>query len=139
MSTKLEFSVRIHATRPHVWRAMLDDPTYRVWTQPFCAGSYYEGSWDEGAHIRFLSPLEPGLKEIFARFKKVMTVEINYSDAPDDPFVTEENRRRGQLSMLLRSATLVDVDCWTLVRGEPLRPGQVLAAMRRRAQTGGGA
>ena len=52
MSTKLEFSVRIQATRPHVWRAMLDDPTYRVWTRPFCAGSYYEGSWDEGARIR---------------------------------------------------------------------------------------
>ncbi|MCC7140320.1 MAG: 2-oxoacid:acceptor oxidoreductase subunit alpha [Planctomycetes bacterium] len=90
-------------------------------------------------HLRFLSPLEPGLTEVFRRYRRVMTVEINYSDAPDDPFVTEENRRRGQLSMLLRSATLVDVDCWTLVRGEPLRPGQVLAAMRRRAQTGGGA
>jgi 2-oxoglutarate ferredoxin oxidoreductase subunit alpha len=88
-------------------------------------------------HLRFLSPLEPGLTPIFRRFRKVMTVEINYSDEPGDPFIDEENRRRGQLSMLLRSATLVDVDCWTVVRGEPLRPGQVHAEMRRRAPAGG--
>jgi 2-oxoglutarate ferredoxin oxidoreductase subunit alpha len=88
-------------------------------------------------HLRFLSPLEPGLRPIFARFKRVMTVEINYSDTPGDPFIDEENRRRGQLSILLRSATLVDVDCWTVVRGEPLRPGQVLAAMRHHAGKGG--
>ena len=84
-------------------------------------------------HLRFLSPLEPGLKEIFARFRKVMTVEINYSDEPGDPFITEENRRRGQLAWLLRAATLVDVDCWTRVPGEPLRPGAILDAIRGRA------
>ncbi len=98
-----------------------------------------EGLAVSSAHLRFLSPLEPGLREIFARFRRVMTVEINYSDDPDDPFVTEENRRRGQLSFLLRSATLVDVDCWTLVRGEPLRPAQVLRAIRGRVGKGGGA
>ena len=68
-----------------------------------------------------------------------MTVEINYSDEPDDPFVTDENRRRGQLCWLLRAATLVDVDCWTRVRGEPLRPGQIHAAIRERAPKGGAA
>ena len=80
-------------------------------------------------HLRFLSPLEPGLKAILQRFKKVMTVEINYSDDPAAPYITEENRRRGQLSWLLRANTLVDVDCWTRVPGEPLRPGQIYEAM----------
>ena len=82
-------------------------------------------------HLTFLSPLEPGLKEIFARFKKVMTVEINYSDPKDAPFINDENRRRGQLSWLLRATTLVDVDCWTRVLGEPLRPGRILQAIRQ--------
>jgi 2-oxoglutarate ferredoxin oxidoreductase subunit alpha len=82
-------------------------------------------------HLGFLSPLEPGLKEIFRRFHKVMTVEINYSDDPAEPFITEENRRRGQLAWLLRAQTLVDVDCWTRVPGEPLRPGAILEAIRR--------
>ena len=87
-------------------------------------------------HLRFLSPLEPGLQEIFQRFTKVMTVEINYSDDPKAPFVTDENRRRGQLSWLLRATTLVDVDCWTRVPGEPLRPGQILDAIRAHMPTG---
>jgi 2-oxoglutarate ferredoxin oxidoreductase subunit alpha len=82
-------------------------------------------------HLSFLSPLEPGLSEIFRRFRKVMTVEINYSDDPADPFITAENRRRGQLAWLLRAETLVDVDCWTRVPGEPLRPGVILDVIRR--------
>ncbi len=87
-------------------------------------------------HLRFLSPLQPGLKEMFQRFKRVMTVEINYSDDPHDPMITNENRRRGQLSWLLRATTLVDVDCWTRVPGEPLRPGQILLAIRDRVGKG---
>ena len=88
-------------------------------------------------HLRFLSPLEPGLGEIFARFGRVCTVEINYSDEPDDPFITDENRRRGQLAWLLRATTLVDVDCWTRVPGEPLHPGAILDAIRARVSQGG--
>jgi len=98
-----------------------------------------EGLKVSATHLRFLSPLEPGLKKIFKKFKKVMTVEINYSDEPDDPYVTEENRRRGQLSILLRNATLVDVDCWGRVPGEPLRPGSILEAIRGRLPRGGAA
>lgn len=96
-----------------------------------------EGIKVSSLHLRFLSPLELGLKDIFSRFAKVCTVEINYSDDPDDPYITEENRRRGQLSMLLRSATVVDVDCWTRVPGEPLRPGSILDAIRGRVPRGG--
>jgi 2-oxoglutarate ferredoxin oxidoreductase subunit alpha len=96
-----------------------------------------EGLDVSSLHLRFLSPLEPGLTEIFSRFNKVMTVEINYSDDPKAPFITPENRRRGQLSWMLRATTLVDVDCWTRVPGEPLRPGQILDAIR--AHVPGGA
>jgi len=89
-----------------------------------------EGLKVSSTHLRFLSPLEPGLKQIFSGFKKVMTVEINYSDPKDGPFITEYNRRRGQLSWLLRATTLVDVDCWTRTIGEPLRPTQIYQAIR---------
>ena len=88
-----------------------------------------EGLSVSSLHLTFLSPLEPGLAEIFKRFKKVATVEINYSDEPTDPFITPENRRRGQLAWLLRAETLVDVDCWTRVPGEPLRPGAIVEAI----------
>ncbi|NIM61752.1 MAG: 2-oxoacid:acceptor oxidoreductase subunit alpha [Acidobacteria bacterium] len=72
--------------------------------------------------LRFLSPLEPGLREIFARFKKVKTIELNYSDLPEDPGVQPENRRYSELAVLLRAHTLCDVDCWSRVLGIPLPP-----------------
>ena len=95
-----------------------------------------EGLRVSSVHLRFLSPLESGLRELFSRFRRVLTVEINYSDEPTDPYVTEENRRRGQLSQLLRSATLCDVDCWTRVPGEPLRPAAILHALKSRVPRG---
>jgi 2-oxoglutarate ferredoxin oxidoreductase subunit alpha len=75
--------------------------------------------------LTFLSPLEPGLKDIFSRFRKVMTVEINYSDTLGDPYITEETRRYGQLAWVLRAHTLRDVDCWTSCPGQPLRPNDI--------------
>ena len=65
------------------------------------------------------------LKEMFSRFRKVMTVEINYSDTPGDPYINEETRRYGQLAWVLRAHTLVDVDCWTSCPGQPLRPRDI--------------
>ncbi len=96
-----------------------------------------EGLSVSSLHLTFLSPLEPGIREIFSRYKKVMTVEINYSDDADAPYITEENRRRGQLAWLLRAHTLVDVGCWTRVLGEPLRPGVIHEVMRDNTTEGG--
>jgi 2-oxoglutarate ferredoxin oxidoreductase subunit alpha len=83
-------------------------------------------------HLRFLSPMEPGLKEIFAKFRKVMTVEINYSDEPDDPLITDETRRYAQLAWLLRAHTLMDIDCWSVVYGHPLQPGMIHEVLLKR-------
>jgi len=84
-----------------------------------------EGQKVSTCQLTFLSPLEPGLKAIFSKFGKVMTVEINYSDTVGDPYITEETRRYGQLAWLLRAHTLVDVDCWTSCPGQPLRPRDI--------------
>jgi len=90
------------------------------------------GARVSSVHLTFLSPLQPGLAALFRRFRRVCTVELNYSDEPDAPNITPENRRMGQLAWLLRAATLVDIDCWTRVPGEPLRPGAILDAIRAR-------
>ncbi len=86
-------------------------------------------------HLRFLSPLEPGLKEIFGRFKKIMTVEINYSDEEGEPYITPTTRRYAQLARILRDHTLVDVDCWSRVPGSPIPPGAIEAELRKRLNT----
>ena len=91
-----------------------------------------KGSKVSSIHLRFLSPLEPGLKDIFSRFKKVITVEVNYSDDPNAPMITAENRRYAQLAILLRVQTLVDVDCWSVVYGHPLQPELIENAIQER-------
>ena len=100
-----------------------------------------EGQRVSSTHLTFLSPLQPGLRELFGRFARVCTVELNYSDEPGAPYITAESRRYGQLAWLLRAHTLVDVDCWTRVAGEPLRPGAIASAIRERltAKSAGGA
>ena len=59
-----------------------------------------------------------------------MTVEINYSDDVDDPFVSPQNRRYAQLARILRSNTVIDVDCWSRVPGVPLPPWWIEKAVR---------
>ncbi|NIM51034.1 MAG: 2-oxoacid:acceptor oxidoreductase subunit alpha [Gemmatimonadales bacterium] len=95
-----------------------------------------EGLSVSSIHLSFLSPLQPGLQEIFSHFDRVVTVEINYSDEPEDPYITRENRRYSQLAWLLRARTLVDVNCWSRVPGQPLRPAEILNAIRQRLGIG---
>ena len=61
MKKTLRFSTRIDAPRERVWQLMLGPGSYREWTAPFCEGSYYEGTWDQGARIRFLTPQGEGM------------------------------------------------------------------------------
>ena len=82
-------------------------------------------------HLQFLSPLPPGLKDIFTKFRRVITVELNYSDDPQDPLITEENRRYGQLAWILRAATLLDIDCFANVPGRPYMPVEILDEAKR--------
>lgn len=81
-------------------------------------------------HLKVMFPLMSGLEDIFKRFKKVMTVEINYSDKPGAPGITESNRRYAQLATLLRAQTLHDVDCFSNVHGQPISPGAVLERIK---------
>jgi hypothetical protein len=39
---------------------MLEDRTYRIWTEVFSEGSYYSGDWNKGSKILFLGPGNDG-------------------------------------------------------------------------------
>ncbi len=88
-----------------------------------------DGHKVSNVHLRFLHPFEKDLKEIFSKFKKVMTVELNYSDEPDMPLVSDATRRYAQLANILRHQTLVDIDCWSIVQAAPLQPGVICEAV----------
>jgi 2-oxoglutarate ferredoxin oxidoreductase subunit alpha len=87
-----------------------------------------EGHRVAALHLFFLQPMQPGLKAIMQRFRRVMTVEGNWSDRPDDPMIDADNRRYSALAMLLRARTLIDVDCWSEVKGQPIKPGSIRRA-----------
>lgn len=57
---KIHESIFIGAPVKKVWDTMLQDVTYRDWTSAFNPGSYYVGSWEKGADIRFLGPSPDG-------------------------------------------------------------------------------
>lgn len=52
---QLHFSILIQAPVEHVWQRMFSDVGYRDWTSAFCEGSYYQGNWQQGETMRFLS------------------------------------------------------------------------------------
>ena len=76
-------------------------------------------------HLKFLQPMASGIDTVMRRFAKVMTIENNWNDPPDDPLITPDNRRYSSVAMLLRARWLVDVDCWGKARGQPLKPGAI--------------
>ncbi len=94
-----------------------------------------EGLKVSSVHLRFLQPMAPGLKEILSRFKRVMTIEANWSDHPDEPMIDDSNRRYAAVAMLLRARYLVDVDCWTEVRGQPIKPSTVERVIRAKLES----
>ncbi|HWI81633.1 2-oxoacid:acceptor oxidoreductase subunit alpha [Ramlibacter sp.] len=99
------------------------------------AGLRAKGQKVSSMHIEFLQPLPPGIKEAMSGFRRVLTVEGNWSDRPEDQIIDETNRRYSALAMLLRARYLVDVDCWSEVKGQPIKPGtirEVLLAQLKR-------
>ncbi|MBL8125886.1 MAG: 2-oxoacid:acceptor oxidoreductase subunit alpha [Pyrinomonadaceae bacterium] len=84
-----------------------------------------EGKRVSSLHLTFIQPMPPGIKEILSGFKKIITIENNWSDDPNDEIIDETNRRYSALAMLLRSRYLFDIDCWSECRGAALKPNTV--------------
>ncbi|MBI4835969.1 MAG: SRPBCC domain-containing protein [Candidatus Abawacabacteria bacterium] len=74
----LEFSVTINAPKEKVWHTMLAPDSYKVWTEPFMPGSYYEGSWDKGTKIKFLGPEKSGMIAEIAESKPYEFISIRH-------------------------------------------------------------
>ncbi|MFQ5568429.1 MAG: 2-oxoacid:acceptor oxidoreductase subunit alpha [Rhodothermales bacterium] len=81
-------------------------------------------------HLKFLQPMASGIKDILQRFKKIITVEMNYSDSVEDELITEDNLRYSNLAWLLRARYLVDVKCWSNVHGQPIKPASIETMIR---------
>ncbi|HYD94919.1 MAG TPA: SRPBCC domain-containing protein [Noviherbaspirillum sp.] len=58
---RIQFSIDIAAPVSTVYALMLAPDSYRDWTAAFAEGSYYEGSWEQGQQIRFMTPSGDGM------------------------------------------------------------------------------
>ena len=68
---KLNFSIVIDAPISKVWEIMLEDKTYRIWTEEFAPGSHYVGNWKKDSKIIFLGPSNDGkLAGMVSRIKE---------------------------------------------------------------------
>ena len=52
----IQFTATINAPASTVWRLMIGPESYKRWASAFAEGTYFEGSWEQGAKIKFLSP-----------------------------------------------------------------------------------
>jgi 2-oxoglutarate ferredoxin oxidoreductase subunit alpha len=84
-----------------------------------------DGNAVSSLHLTYLQPMPAGIGDILGRFTQAMTVEMSWSDNLEDEFVTVDNRRYSNLAWLLRARYLMDVDCWSEVKGQPLKPASV--------------
>ena len=60
MEEKLHFEIAIQASPEKVYERLINDQSYREWTEPFYPGCYYEGSWNKNSRIQFLAVDEDG-------------------------------------------------------------------------------
>ena len=65
------------------------------------------------AHLRWLSPLEPGLERIIGNFKHVVVAELNM----------------GQLRQVIRARFLIDAQGLNKIQGQPFKVREIVAAI----------
>lgn len=90
---RIRFAATINAPVPAVWRLMIGPESYKRWASAFAEGTYFEGSWEQGAKIRFLSPPSgDGMVAEIARNQEHESISIRHlgfiSDGVED--VTSE-------------------------------------------------
>ena len=94
-----------------------------------------EGNKVSSLHLTFIQPMPSGIREILKRFKQVVTIEANWADDLEDELIDQDNRRYAALAMMLRSRFLVDIDCWTQTRGQPIKPSEIVRFARAKLAT----
>ena len=65
----LEYKIHINAPKQKVWKTMIQRGTYEQWVAASWPGSSYEGKWNEGEKIKFVSKNGSGTLALIEVFK----------------------------------------------------------------------
>lgn len=67
----LNFTIQIDATAETVWNCLWELENYKIWTNPFCEGSYYKtDSFTQGSKIHLLTPSGEGMYSVLETVKE---------------------------------------------------------------------
>jgi hypothetical protein len=61
-----------------VWQHITSLESYKHWASAFAEGCYYQGSWDAGSRILFLSPSGDGMVAEIAENRKNEFISIRH-------------------------------------------------------------
>jgi 2-oxoglutarate ferredoxin oxidoreductase subunit alpha len=78
-----------------------------------------QGKHVSHAHLRWLSPLEPGLAKVIRNFKRVIVAELNM----------------GQLRQIVRATFLIDAIGLNKIQGQPFKVREVIDAIEQQIDT----
>ncbi len=62
-----------------VWHTMLGPETYKIWIAEFDTTSYYEGSWQQGEIIKFMSQDKSGIVGFIKENRPFEFISIEYT------------------------------------------------------------
>lgn len=75
---RIQFDLTIKASVDVVWQHLTSPESYKHWTSAFAEGSHFQGSWDEGSRILFLSPSGDGMVSEIAESRKNEFISIRH-------------------------------------------------------------
>ena len=113
---KLNFSTVVHCPPARAWETMLGPETYKAWTTPFCEGSYYEGTWEQGNRILFLAPGGNGMISEIAEIRPHEYLSIRHIGMIENGVEDTESEKVKSWTPAYENYTFVPVPEGTEIR-----------------------
>lgn len=77
---KLQFSIKIEASKEKVWNILWDDKTFRDWANNIDEGMYLLGDLKKGNVVHFMSPTGYGVKSRIIKFIPNQLISFQHTE-----------------------------------------------------------
>lgn len=102
---KIEFSIKINASKEIVWATLWEDATYRKWTSVFSPDSQAISDWKQGSKIKFVDNTGDGMYSIIetnlpfkqmsfkhlGEIKDGIEINVDWGGSMENYFLDESN------------------------------------------------
>ncbi|MBX7173292.1 MAG: hypothetical protein K1X72_20145 [Pyrinomonadaceae bacterium] len=105
---KLNFTIKIAASKEKVWETLWNETTYPQWTNVFCEGSYAVSDWKEGSKVHFLTPNGQGMYSLIAKMVENEFISFNHLGLLKDKIEQPPTEETKQWSESFEDYTLTE-------------------------------